>query len=260
MADAPFKYTGEYAESLLPSLRRTFDAFGQDFTGKKILDFGCHWGYFAKDLLARGAREVHGMDIIPHWNEVTDINLGSVPGLKLFAGDILTLPELQSETYDIIVSSGTLFLLSPPQLEAVLAWFYDHVAPGGVAILNTRTVFARSGFDSHVNFGKDVPIPHLLFPRRILDGYLASQNRPRTRDMISYCATTWLTTFRCAGFDIEQVTRHGNDIPPEMLAQFQDRLGWHDEQEVNSGEVTALLRKPASPPDIQSIAIESARA
>ncbi len=255
MADDSRKYSLAYAEALVPSLRDTFQSLGEDFRGRKILDFGCHWGYFARDLLqTQGAREVHGVDIRPHWENVTDVDLAAVGGLKLFAGDVLTLPALQGETYDAIVSAGTLFLLTPPQLEAVLTWFYDHLAPGGFAIFNTRTVFARSAFDVHTSFGKDVPIPHLLFPRRILDDYLEAQGKPKTRTMIPYCAATWLMVYRCAGFTIEKARRHGNDIPPDIAGHYMDRLGWHDPQEFACGEISALLRKPAVPPDLAAIA------
>src|ERR1700761_5944895 len=106
--DKAFKLTQAYADPIITSLRSIYDVFGQSFEGRKVLDFGCHWGYFARHLLmSQRAREVHGVDVIPLWEAVTELDLTAIEGLKLFAGDILTLPELQRESYDMIVSSGT---------------------------------------------------------------------------------------------------------------------------------------------------------
>ncbi|MBV8888190.1 MAG: class I SAM-dependent methyltransferase [Alphaproteobacteria bacterium] len=236
--------------------RALWDNFSQlkvDFAGRRVLDFGCKAGDFCRCALTEGrARTVHGVDGEPHW-ESAGRDRPELENVSLFAGDLLIVPELQNEHYDIITSTGSLFLLRPEQVEPVLAWFFDHLVPGGQLLVTTRTIFSYQNGDLHRDL--HTPIPHLLFSAAILDDYLASRGSAATaRALLPYCAATWLMLFHDAGFDIRHVLRHESDIPDEILERFMDKLSWYDRRELRTSAITVLLQRASEAPQISDLA------
>src|SRR5215207_2464999 len=118
----PEKLTAAWGESKAEALWSGFLArYPVKWAGARVLDFGCLWGYLPKFLLERQAvGEAYGVDIEPRWEQMTD---GSRPdqtrNLHLYAGDLLEIPELQDLAFDVVCSSGTLFLLPPTKLHAI---------------------------------------------------------------------------------------------------------------------------------------------
>lgn len=249
------KYTLEYGETVAQKLWNAFEGFGVSFEGAKVFDFGCHWGYFCRHILKAGkAAQADGFDIMSHWDMVEEADVRDLPGLRLFSGELETVPEIQAERYDVIVTAGTLFLLPPEVLERTLRWFYDHLKPGGHLLARTRTVFSHVGGDLHArNIRSEAA--HLLFPRRVIDQYLAQRNEYTAPTNLPYCAATWLMIYRCAGFEIEQVVRNTTGLDEAVYERHADRFHWYDEQELHTGEVLAKLRRPLEDPDLQSICV-----
>ncbi len=231
----------------------TLARFEVDWRGATTLDFGCAWGYLAKYIAEHaGAAASWGVDLLPQWDMLSDHwSPQSVPNLRLIAGDVTQAPELQAQTFDVIYSIGTLMLIPPTPLHAILAWFFERLRPGGCCILRTRTFLSYCGGDLHREL--KTPLPHLLFARRTIDAYLRDKTGHGSRYMNPMCAASYLTLFARVGFEIAEAIRVQNPLDESVYAAHADRLGAYDSQELRTTEVMALLRKPAVPPDIRAL-------
>jgi cyclopropane fatty-acyl-phospholipid synthase-like methyltransferase len=242
------KLSREWGEETAEALWRTYRRFPVPWKGARVLDFGCSWGYFSKLLLEKcGASEVHGVDIVDYWNKVQgDFSPARVPGLKFFQGDVFELPELRQAEYDVIFSAGTLMSLSPLYFERVIAWFHEHLAVGGTALLQARTFLSINGGDYKFLRGM---VPHLLFPKETLDRYCKENGLP-VRTMLPYCGATYLMLYRAAGFEIIEAKRAPNPLDEQKVQQHRAKLAYYDPVEMNTRNLTVVLRKPSRPLDV----------
>lgn len=233
------------------SLWRAYAAMGGVFPGKRLLDFGCSWGYFCWLALERGCSEVVGVDRIPHWERLEDASLVQQPGLRLYAGDLLKLAELEREQFDVIVSAGTLFLLDSEYLDHVLGWFCDHLRPGGEALLRTRCMTAKSYNDLGSRLG--VAGAQLLFSRRDINAVLTEKAQVGLKSHLSYTGASWIFACHGAGFDVVNVQRFSNPEVVELARQHPAKLRHIDPVELATGEILIHLRKPVEPRDFSSL-------
>lgn len=215
------------------------------WAGKAFLDFGCSWGYLGKYLLEhQGVREAHGVDIHPQWTEMRDgSEPAALPGMFLYAGDILQIPELQDRTFDVIWSSGTLMLIPPSGVHSILRWFYEHLNPGGSCLLNVRTFLSQYGGD--LQSLVKTPLPHLLFDKRTIDRYLASVGLGASRYMNPSCAATWLMQFKRIGFEIVHAERSANQLDESIYEQHIDKLSIYEPHELRTSILNVRLQKVA---------------
>jgi 2-polyprenyl-3-methyl-5-hydroxy-6-metoxy-1,4-benzoquinol methylase len=257
--DAPEKekLTLKYGDKLASKLwKTTFSGFEIDWAGKKVLDFGCQWGYLSKFLLAnKEVSEAYGVDIYPKWEHISDgWSYKSVPNLHLLAGNIVDLEELQDVKFDIFTSAGTMFLLSPSTLEEVLIWMYNHLNPGGSAVFRTRSVFSHVGGDLHTY--TKVPHPHLLFPRHIIDDFLQETSGSSSRYTSPMSSSSYLMLFHRVGFEIIDVVKLSSGIKDKDInAMFQDKLWFYSKDELNSGGIIVHLKKPIIERDISELEV-----
>jgi hypothetical protein len=233
------------------SLWNSYTGMGVDFTNTRLLDFGCAWGYFCRLALERGCSLAVGVDIQAHWARVEDQAYLDHPGLRLHDGDILSLDALAQDTFDVIVSSGTLFLLDSEYLDKVLAWFFEHLAPGGEALLRTRCMTAKSYNDLGTRL--NVPGAQLLFSRRIIDDVLTRKGHAELKSHLSYTGATWILACRGAGFEVVDVKRHSNDDVVRMAAGHRSKTRFIEPLELKTGEIMMHLRKPIEVRDLSGI-------
>lgn len=233
--------------------RNTLARFNVRWEGMVTLDFGCSWGYLAKYLAEhQRVKRSYGVDLFKLWEMLSDDwSPGRVPNLELYAGDILTIPQLQDVRFDRIVTFGTFMLISPTKLHDILLWMYDHLVPGGECIFRTRTFFSYCGGDLHNELRS--PVPHLLYPRRIIDAYLAEKGRPASREMNPMCAASYLMLYRRCGFELLDAHRVKNPLDESVYAAHADKLSIFDPQELRTTEVMAHLRRPAAAPDLREL-------
>jgi len=253
---APEKLTLEYGERASELWKHTFSRFEIDWTGKKVLDFGCLWGYLSKFLVEnKEVSEAYGVDILPIWEHMSDVwDYKSIPNLHLLAGNIVELEELQDMKFDIFTSAGTMFLLSPSTLEEVLIWMYNHLHPGGSAVFRTRTFFSHMGGDLHND--TKVPLPHLLFPRHIIDDFLQEASGFPSGYMSPMSSASYLMLFHRVGFEIIDVVKFSSGVKDkDVYSMFQDKLWFYNKDELNTGEIIVHLKKPIVERDISELEV-----
>ena len=132
-----------------------------DFTGQRVLDFGCGHGTLALDIARGGAASVLGIDLaeqrILYAREkvVPQAPLGTT--MRFESMDITTMPG--EGLFDRIVSKDTFEHVGP--VDAVLAAMVRLVKPGGEIILGFSPLY-NSPFGDHGEYGVRVPWIHLL--------------------------------------------------------------------------------------------------
>lgn len=245
------KYSANWGMELAERLWSNYKAMGADFKGKRVLDFGCAWGYMCMLCIEEGASSCVGVDILPHWDKLEDRSLLDRDGLHLICGDLLVAEELQTMSFDMILSSGTLFLLDSTYLDKVLEWFCDHLVPGGDAFLRTRCVTANSFND--LGSRLSVPGAQLLFSRRVVNQVLAEKGFQECKSHLGYSGATWIMACHGAGFDVIDVLRHSNKAVVSTATKHVAKTKWMSPLEMATGEITLHLRKPLQQPDLVSI-------
>ena len=237
----PQQYSSDWGIKVADSLWENYRSLGADFRGKRILDFGCAWGYMCIRAMDEGACCCVGVDILPHWEKLENQSLLARSGMRLICGDLLESDELQSMTFDIILSSGTLFLLDSVYLDKVLGWFCDHLVPGGEAFLRTRCVTAKAFND--LGSRLSVPGAQLLFSRRAINKVLTNKGVVAIKSHLGYTGATWIMACRSAGFDVVNVRRHGNADVVATAASHAAKTRWINQLEIATGEITQHLGK-----------------
>lgn len=78
-----------------------FDAC-RNVSGKLVLDLGCGEGYCARELIKKGAKSVHGIDISENMIEAANFAKNNHEAMNFEVGNITSLPK-QSAHYDIAI-------------------------------------------------------------------------------------------------------------------------------------------------------------
>ncbi len=114
-----------------PSL---FAALG-DVAGARVLDLGCGSGHFARALLARGAREVVGVDLSAAMVGLARRGHADEPRARFLVGDAMRPQELRALAlgeFDVVLGAYLLnYADSPAGLRAMAASVAAHLAPAG---------------------------------------------------------------------------------------------------------------------------------
>jgi hypothetical protein len=148
----------------------------------------------------------------------------------------------------MIVSSGTLFLLDSEYVDRVLGWFYDHLQPGGEALLRTRCLTAKSFNDLGTRLS--VPGAQLLFSRRDIDAVLTEKGHRELKNHLSYTGASWIFAFHGAGFEVVNVQRFSNQDVVDAVRPHHAKLKHIDPTEIGTGEILVHLRKPTERRDL----------
>jgi len=103
---------------------------------ERILDVGYGGGTFIPTL-AKMAKEVHGIDMMPHPEKVTKIlKKQGITNTKLIVGDIMKTPY-KSNYFDRIVCISVMEHFNKKQLHAATKEMYRILKPGGYLIFGS---------------------------------------------------------------------------------------------------------------------------
>lgn len=145
-----------------------------DFTGMRVLDFGCGHGMLSLDLARAGAVSVLGIDLAEQRIRYAQANVApqAPPGctMRFECIDITTIPG--EGLFDRIVSKDTFEHVGP--IDEVLAAMVRLLKPGGEIILGFSPLY-YSPFGDHGELGVRVPWAHLLAgEQRVLAAFNAT--------------------------------------------------------------------------------------
>jgi hypothetical protein len=236
--------------------KRLWDRFLSDlpisWSGCTALDLGYGSRYLPKYLVQQRQVAVgHGVDLMAHGDVLSGASPDQIPGVQLHAGRLEQIAALRYACLDIVVSTATIPLLRPAELDGALSWIFGHLKPGGVCVLDAEPVTSHAAFDADRRLA--TPLAHLLFSRREIDRYLAHRGQEPLRYHNPSCAATYLMQFKRAGFELLHVKRHANPVPDLGSAYFHDKLRHFDEQELATARLDIMMRKPLNAPDLSII-------
>ena len=190
-----------------------------DFTGKRVLDLGCGYGWHCAYAARQGAKYVLGIDNSQKMLEVAKAK-NSAPEIEYRRASIqeLSLPE---ESFDLVFSSLAIHYLPdyPGLVEQVKGW----LAPKGDFVFSVEhPIFTAQGPQDWV-YGPEGEILH--FP---VDNYFYQGQREAVflgEKMTKYhrTLTTYLDTLLQNGFSLRRV------VEPQPPASMMDLPGMKDE-------------------------------
>ena len=190
-----------------------------DFTGKRVLDLGCGYGWHCAYAARQGAKYVLGIDNSQKMLEVAK-EKNSAPEIEYRRASIqeLSLPE---ESFDLVFSSLAIHYLPdyPGLVEQVKGW----LAPKGDFVFSVEhPIFTAQGPQDWV-YGPEGEILH--FP---VDNYFYQGQREAVflgEKMTKYhrTLTTYLDTLLQNGFSLRRV------VEPQPPASMMDLPGMKDE-------------------------------
>ena len=118
-----------------PSL---FAALGDHLAGARVLDLGCGSGHFARSLLARGAREVVGVDLSEAMVALARSTHAGEPRCRFLVGDAMQPAELRAlglGTFDAVAGIYLLnYARDETELKAMVESIAEHMKPWGVFV------------------------------------------------------------------------------------------------------------------------------
>lgn len=190
-----------------------------DFTGKRVLDLGCGYGWHCSYAAQQGAAYVLGIDNSQRMLEVAKTK-NNAPEIQYRQASIdqLSLPE---ESFDVVFSSLAIHYLPdyPGLVEQVKSW----LVPGGDFVFSVEhPIFTAQGPQDWV-YGPKGEILH--FP---VDNYFYEGEREAVflgEKMVKYhrTLTTYLDTLLQKGFSLKRV------VEPQPPQSMMNLKGMQDE-------------------------------
>ena len=148
----------------LDFLIKTVPNFKQIIRGKRILDYGCGWGWQAVLMLQSGAKEIVGLETVPESREKARRKAA-----EFGFSDRIIIKELLDEkeygTFDLVLSSSSFEHFADPAAE--LRNMGKAVAPGGSIIISFAELWF-SAHGSHMNFFCRIPWMNVLWSEKTL--------------------------------------------------------------------------------------------
>jgi ubiquinone/menaquinone biosynthesis C-methylase UbiE len=219
-----FKKYGEMARSRLGLAGagewQAFSKLMPDFSGKKVLDLGCGYGWHCIYAWEQGADEVVGTDISENMLEVAREKTKSFSGVSLIKSAMEDLNFCDGE-FDVVLSSLAFHYVR--DFEDMVRKIYRWLSVGGYFVFSVEhPVFTAYGsqdwyYDESGNI--------LHFP---VDNYYYEGERDAVflgEHVIKYhrTLTTYINSLISAGFTVENVTE------PEPPENMMDIPGMKDE-------------------------------
>jgi 2-polyprenyl-3-methyl-5-hydroxy-6-metoxy-1,4-benzoquinol methylase len=105
----------------------------EPISGSRILDAGCGEGYVGRQLLKRGAKEVHGIDISEKMIEQANIicHQEELEGLTYEIIDIRNAQFTNERPYDLVLGMFLFNYLNVEDTHSVMKKIYSVLKPGG---------------------------------------------------------------------------------------------------------------------------------
>jgi len=207
-------------ESLWENL---YEPWVEDAEGRSFLDVGCSWGYLFEYMLDRcSPRRLVGVDVIPHWDGAPyDWRREARAPVELHRGDVFSAP-LRGWSFDYILCAGVLQYLPPTQLDATLRRLRRLLRPGGELLLRTQTFTGLTGLQVHR--ACEQPYVHLLHGEEMLMDRIEGAGRRRPPYSSWLTASSYLSAFVDAGFEVRDARRSPGSQSPEArdraIAEF----------------------------------------
>ena len=190
-----------------------------DFSGKRVLDLGCGFGWHCRYAADHGAAAVIGVDLSEKMLETARIK-NSAPAIQYrrSAMEELTFP---AGSFDVVLSSLALHYVRDfgPLVENIFRW----LTPGGAFVFSSEhPVFTAYGSQDWY-YGPDGEILH--FP---VDNYYYEGERDAVflgEHVVKYhrTLTTYLNTLLDCGFRLKRV------VEPQPPEDMLDLPGMRDE-------------------------------
>jgi ubiquinone/menaquinone biosynthesis C-methylase UbiE len=205
-------------ETAQGQLRDTADLLGSiEWTGKRVLDVGCWWGWFILYAREKGANVV-GLD--SQASRIQDAVSFLQSGRNLCVADALHIP-FPSSTFDVAVSIHVLEHILPEQ--AMIGEIHRVLKPDGALLISVP---------NDLSFGV---LPYRPL-RPLLRGKLAAMLPLKLHryfkslsysDLSHYREYTALSIGRLLqsnGFLVEQVWHHGLDVPYPLKGRLSQKM------------------------------------
>ncbi len=160
-AEWQYKWGGKTVECFAPKFTPE-----DIFKGKIVLDMGC--GASGKSLyyLSIGAKEVVGIDIVPHYKEAAEAfadKLGFSDRFTFILGDALNLP-VEENTFDVVIMNDFMEHIYDP--EKAVKEALRVLKHGGRLYINFPPYFHPMGI--HMSDVIGIPWVHMLFTQKTL--------------------------------------------------------------------------------------------
>lgn len=184
-----------------------------DFSGKRVLDLGCGYGWHDAYAVQYGAEYVLATDISSRMLErAMEINSNSAIEYRRIAMEDLELPD---SSFDVVISSLAFHYISDFQSMAVK--IHRWLRPGGAFVFSAEhPVFTAEGSQDWC-YGEDGDIRH--FP---VDNYFYEGRREAVflgQHVVKYhrTLTTYVRSLLSAGFRILDIAE---PQPPESMMEL----------------------------------------
>ncbi len=164
-AEWQYKWGGKTVECYAPKFTPE-----DIFEGKKVLDMGC--GASGKTLyyLSIGAKEVVGVDIVPHYKEEAEAfaeKLGFSDRFTFILGDALNLP-VDDNSFDVVIMNDFMEHIYDP--EKAVKEALRVLKQGGRLYINFPPYYHPMGI--HMSDVIGIPWVHMLFSQKtLIDAY-----------------------------------------------------------------------------------------
>ncbi|GAB2519321.1 hypothetical protein GCM10027167_22860 [Nocardia heshunensis] len=178
-----------------------FDAVG-DCTGLEILDAGCGEGYFARQLLARGARHVHGVDTCEEFITAARSHPDHRPqSASYHHADVANLP-LPDATIDLVIANRLPNGISDPGRR--FQEFARILKPTGrMLLLSMHPCFYTARAERTPPGSNDLPIDTYFGVRTVEQQFnVAGHLSPVPSVQQFYSLETYIAMITSAGFAI----------------------------------------------------------
>ena len=189
-------------QMLLPELR-----------GKRVVDLGCGFGWFARWAMIQGAAGVLAVDLSENMLSRARAETAD-PGVRYLPADLESL-ELPEETFDLAYSSLALHYVEG--FGRLVGDVFQALVSGGHFVFSIEhpifTASTRAGWMATDDGGRTWPVDHYAIEGRRVTDWLAKGVRKQHRTL-----GTTLNTLIDAGFAIRRVVEW-SPTPEQLAAQ-----------------------------------------
>ncbi|MCQ4636955.1 class I SAM-dependent methyltransferase [Anaerovorax odorimutans] len=198
-----------------PALRKVLP----DFTGKRVLDLGCGYGWHCLYAVQNGAESVLGTDISEKMLSVAEEKNGHEKiEYRLCAMEDLDFPD---ETFDIVISSLAFHYVK--DFEPLAANISRWMKPGGYFVFSAEhPVFTAYGTQDWY-YDADGNILHFPVDRYFYEGERTAVFLGEEVTKYHRTLTTYLNTLLQNGFSLKNI------IEPQPPEDMMDLPGMTDE-------------------------------
>ncbi|NDV83603.1 bifunctional 2-polyprenyl-6-hydroxyphenol methylase/3-demethylubiquinol 3-O-methyltransferase UbiG [Bacteroides sp. 51] len=192
-----------------------------DFTGKRVLDLGCGFGWHCRYAVEHGATKVVGVDLSANMlNKAREINnLPEIEYLQLSVEDY----DYPSEVFDIVISSLTFHYIA--DFDRICKKVNQSLTPGGAFIFSVEhPVFTAYG---NQDWCYDADGNKLHWP---VDRYFIEGERKAVflgEEMVKYhkTLTTYINGLLMNGFEIKEfIEPQPTDEAIKTITGMEDEL------------------------------------